>query len=155
MRHQNVLRKGVLKIYIIRPYQISWKLVKCFKICNGQIWSSHTHPLPHGSIVRIKGKGAPFLIKHLTRTDAGNSAGTPSAQDGCSGQLELSTLVPPVSIGQQADIAPLPTRRQLRRQKSSSLLGIKPTFSDRLARSPLATRNKFLSYPTGFKEVYS
>jgi len=69
-----------------------------------------------------------------------------------SGQLQLSTAVPPVSIAQHADFSPLPTRTQLRRQKSSSVLGIKPRFSDRLARSLLATRSKFLSYPPGFKE---
>jgi hypothetical protein len=62
-----------------------------------------------------------------------------------SGQLQLSTAVPPVAIAQHADFALLPTRTQLRRQKSSSLLGIKPRFSDLLARILLATRNKFLS----------
>lgn len=30
-----------------------------------------------------KRKGRTVLIKHLTRTDAGNNAGTPSALDGC------------------------------------------------------------------------
>jgi len=69
-----------------------------------------------------------------------------------SGQLQLSTAVPPVSIALHAGFVPLPTRIQLRRQKSSSLLGIKPRFSDRLARRLFATQSKFLSYPTGFKE---